>query len=167
MPEGYSSRYYTSRDSCRTAYEQDSRSISLFDQCKHITQLKRIRTQLATVNAQVLQNVALRLDLAFKGFLRRTENAGEKPGYPRFKAEERYHSITFPQYPSGCAIKEGKIVVQNVGHVKIRLHRDPQGTVKTATIKQTSTGKWFLTLSCVVATKQKVPMAESVGIDLV
>jgi putative transposase len=39
---------------------------------------------LAQVQSQVLQNVAVRIDLAFQGFFRRVR-AGEKLGYPRFR----------------------------------------------------------------------------------
>jgi putative transposase len=39
------------------------------------------------VNAQSAQVTLKRLDLAFKAYLRRTE-AGEEPGFPRFKAKD-------------------------------------------------------------------------------
>jgi putative transposase len=68
---------------------------------------------LQLAHSQVLQNVALRVDLAFKAFLRRVK-AGEKPGYPRFKGKGWYDSITFPQVPSGCRIKDGRWSVSKV-----------------------------------------------------
>jgi putative transposase len=65
------------------------------------------------VSSQVLQNVAVRVDLAFKAFFRRVK-AGEKPGYPRFKGRNRYDSFTYPQ--SGFRIDEqGKLYASGAG----------------------------------------------------
>ena len=48
------------------------------------------------IYSQVIQNVAVRVDLAYKVFFRRLKN-NEKPGYPRFKSRDRYDSFTYPQ----------------------------------------------------------------------
>jgi hypothetical protein len=51
----------------------------------------------------VLQNVALRIDLAFKAFFRRVK-VGEAPGYPRFRGKGRYNSLTLPRAKArGCS----------------------------------------------------------------
>ena len=83
---------------------------------------------LAGVHSQVLQNVAVRLDLAFQAFFRRVK-AGETPGYPRFRGRGRYDSITFPQVPVGCRLdaEEKRIRIASVGQVKILLHRPMEG----------------------------------------
>lgn len=148
-------------------YEDEKKSLSFFDQCRFITILKKTdRKELKEVNAQALQNVSVRLDLAFKSFFRRVK-AGEKAGFPRFKALDRYNSITFPQCPYGCSIKDGKLVVSKVGHIKMKLHRPIEGRMKTATIKRTPTGKWFVTFCCEAERKAAIhPSNESVGIDL-
>ena len=148
-------------------YEDEKTSLSCFDQCNFIAILKKKeQPELKEVHSQVLQNVALRIDLAFKAFFRRCK-AGEKPGFPRFKAKERYDSMTFPQCPTGCYIKDEKTVVGKVGHIKMKLHRPVQGKVKTATIKRTSTGKWFITFCCEVEEKKaRHPSEEAVALDL-
>jgi transposase len=61
---------------------------------------------LREVHSQVLQNVAVRIDLAFKAFFRRVK-AGDKPGYPRFRAANRYDSFTYPQ--SGFRVESGRV----------------------------------------------------------
>jgi putative transposase len=66
----------------KTSYETTKTAPSLYDQHKTIPSLKKQRPSLATVHSQVLQNVAVRIDLAFQAFFRRVK-AGEKPGYPR------------------------------------------------------------------------------------
>lgn len=88
------------------------------------------------------------------------------PGYPRFKSFGRYDSFTFPQAPSGCQLRGEKLVVSKVGPVKIVLHRPIEGTVKTATIRRTATGKWFVTFSCELEPKALPPNGEQVGIDV-
>ena len=93
----------------------------------------------------------LRLKKAFDAFFRRLK-AGETPGYPRFRGVGRYDSLTFPQVPvDGRQVgrTNGKrLVVSRVGESKSCSHRPLEGTPKTATIRRTATGKWFVTISC-------------------
>ena len=130
--------------------------------------LKAERPQLAGVQSQVLQNVVVRIDLAFQAFFRRCA-AGEALGYPRFRGKGRYDSLTFPQVPVGCKLdaEVKRLRVMNVGLVKVVLHRPLKGTPKTATIRRSSTGKWYVSFSCECA--EPAPLLESgqqVGIDV-
>jgi putative transposase len=61
----------------RDAWEQRQESLRLYDQHATLPALNAERPQLAGVQSQVLQNVAVRIDLAFKAFFRRCA-AGEK-----------------------------------------------------------------------------------------
>ena len=63
----------------RDAWEQRQESLRYYDQATSLPGLKAERPSLATVHSQVLQNVAVRIDLAFKAFFRRVK-AGEVPG---------------------------------------------------------------------------------------
>src|SRR6185312_2910313 len=125
----------------RDAWEQRQESLRYYDQAMTLPILKATRPSLAQVNAQALQNVAVRIDLAFKAFFRRMK-AGETPGYPRFRGRGRYASLTYPQAPSGCKMEaDGKrLRLHGVGSVKIILHRQMEGMTKTATISRRSTG---------------------------
>ena len=122
------------------AWEIQEASLDYRIQQKILPAIKTARN-LHLAHSQVLQNVAVRVDLAFKAFFRRVK-AGEKPGYPRFKGKGWYDSITFPQVPSGCRLKEGRLAVSKVGHIKIVVHREVCGKLKSATIRRSSTGKW-------------------------
>ena len=51
----------------KTTYEQTGASPSLYDQEAALPDLKQDRPSLATAHSQVLQNVAMRIDLAFIG----------------------------------------------------------------------------------------------------
>ena len=102
----------------RDAWEQRQASLRLYDQQATLPVLKAERPTLARVQSQVLQNVAVRIDLGFQAFFRRCK-AGEQPGYPRFRGPGRYSSITFPQVPVGCRLEDKHLRVANVGRVKV------------------------------------------------
>jgi putative transposase len=72
----------------RDAWEQRQESLRLYDQQATLPALKAARPALADVQSQVLQNVAVRLDLACQAFFRRVR-AGETPGYSRFRGTGR------------------------------------------------------------------------------
>lgn len=113
----------------KTAYAQEGVSLSLYQQQATFPILKQERPS-AMVHSQVLQNVAVRLDLAMKAFFRRIK-AGETPGYPRFKGHDRYDSITYPQ--SGFKMDElGKLYASGIGHIKIVLQRGLLNAASTA-----------------------------------
>jgi putative transposase len=112
-----------------------------------------------------LQNVAVRIDLAFKAFFRRVK-AGDKPGYPRFGGKHRYDSFTFPQAPSGCKVVGGVLQLSKIGHLRMVLHRLIEGTPKTCTIRRTSTGKWFACFACEVTPQPLPESTEAIGVDI-
>ena len=68
----------------KTAWENESKSISRYETQKFLHQWKDEKPELKEVFSQVLQNVQHRVDLALKAFFRRIK-IGEKPGYPRFR----------------------------------------------------------------------------------
>ncbi len=145
------------------AYEECDVSLSCFDQQGKFPQLKKDRPSLTRVHSQVMQSVAVRIDLAFKAFFRRVK-AGEKPGYPRFHGEGRYNSFTYPQ--SGFAIKGDALYLSKIGNVPIVLHRPIDGIVKTCTVRQTPTDKWFVTFVCEIE-PSPLPVSDTqVGIDV-
>jgi putative transposase len=151
----------------RDAWEQRHASMRLYDQHATLPLMKMERPSLAGVQSQVLQNVAVRIDLAFQAFFRRCK-AGETPGYPRFRGTGRYDSITYPQVPVGCKldVETRRVRLYGVGLVKIILHRPLEGLIKTATISRSSTGKWYVCFSCECAEPSPLPeTGQHVGID--
>src|SRR5262249_53435014 len=144
-------------------------SVRLYDQHATLPTLKAERPSLAGIQSQVLQNVAVRIDLAFQAFFRRVRAGDEKPGYPRFRGKGRYNSITFPHVPVGCHLgrETKRLRIMNVGQVKVVLHRPLAGTPKTATIQRSSTGKWYVTCACECVEPSPLPETEQrVGIDV-
>jgi len=68
-----------------------------FAQNNQLPELKQQLPEYQTVNAQVLQDVVLRLDKTYQNFFRRCQ-AGLGKGFPRFKSKDRYGSFTHPQF---------------------------------------------------------------------
>src|SRR5215467_13488375 len=91
----------------RDAWEQRQESLRYYDQATSLPALKAQRLSLAQVNAQVLQNVAVRIDLAFKAFFRRVK-AGEAPGYPRFRGKVGTERTRNPRPPGGGRLEGTK-----------------------------------------------------------
>jgi putative transposase len=152
----------------RAAWEHQHESTRLYDQQATLPVLKAARPTLAGVHSQVLQNVVVRLDLAFQAFFRRVR-AGATPGDPRFRGPGRYDSLTFPQVPVGCRLDgaEKRVRIANVGQVKALLHRPIEGTLKTATVTRSSTGTWSVCFSCECAEPAPLPATgQPVGIDV-
>jgi putative transposase len=147
----------------KDSWEQEQISLSLYSQEATLSSLKEERTSLAIVHSQVLQNVAVRIDLAFKAFFRRVK-AGENPGYPRFRGSNRYDSFTFPQ--SGFRIVSDRVQLSKIGEVKTVLHRPTEGDIKTCTLKRSSTGKWYVMFSCECEATPLPKNPLTVGIDV-
>jgi putative transposase len=148
----------------KTAWETEKKSISRYDQIRSFPYLKKEHEFLSSIHSQVLQNVAIRLDLAFRAFFRRVKTK-EKPGYPRFQGKNRYDSFTYPQ--AGFKLLKNVVQLSKIGGVKIKLHRPIEGTIKTCTVKRSPTGKWYVIFSCVLDYQPiKQPTEPSIGFDM-
>ena len=120
---------------------------------------------LSLVNFKCARDVLLRVDRAFVAFFRRCKR-GENPGFPRFRSFRRYDSITFPSYGDGCKLLDnGKLRIQGAGHIKVKLHRPIEGTIRTATIKRQA-GRWFVCFSVECDAKPLPANDLKTGIDV-
>ncbi len=149
----------------KNTWEQEKKTLSLYDTNKRLTIWKRDHPELVRVHSQVLQNVQERVDLAFKAFFRRVK-AGEKPGYPRFRGYGRYASFTFKQ--SGFELlPAGKgLLISKIGAVRIVLHRPIQGRVKTLTVQRDAVGNWYACFACEVDPQPLPYNGLAVGVDV-
>ncbi len=148
----------------RIVYQLENRYPTLFDQHNTIPNLKAQRPSLKGIYSQVLLNVSVRIDLAFKAFFRRVKKR-EKPGYPRFKSKYRYHSFTYSQFGFTC--NKDSVTLSKIGVIKATIHRWIRGKTKTCTIKRSPTGKWYATFVCEVETPKLLPTnTKQVGIDV-
>ncbi len=149
----------------KETYEQEGISLSLYQQQETFSILKQERPPLKEVHSQVLQNVAVRVDLAMQAFFRRCKEHAENPGFPRFKGYGRYDSFTFPQ--SGFSIThDNRVVLSKIGALKMVYHRPIKGKIKTCTIQRSSTGKWYVSFSVECEPVRPPDTPEQVGIDV-
>jgi putative transposase len=72
------------------------------------------------------------------------------------------------QWDNGVRLSaSGKcLLLSKVGEVKIIVHRPLEGTPKTATIRRTATGKWFVAISCEWDPTPLPPTGQAVGFDV-
>ena len=148
----------------KNSWESEKKSLSRFDQCNTFKELKKEKIFLNDIHSQVLQSVATRIDLAFRAFFRRVKSGG-KPGYPRFRGKFRYDSFTYPQ--SGFKLLKSVVQLSKIGGVKIKLHRPVEGIIKTCTVRQSPTGKWFVIFACNIdRIPLEQPIEPTIGIDM-
>ncbi len=138
-------------------------------QASELPEIKEIEPAYAQIYAQILQDVLRRLDKAFKRFFKRVR-AEQTPGYPRYKGEGHYDSFTYPQ--SGFSLTEDhRICLSKIGTLKVKFPKgkkanQPQGKIKTCTIKREGT-HWYVVLTCEVEPALVYhPHEEAVGLDL-
>jgi len=129
--------------------------LNKYDQINNMTNTKTIFQK--EVYSQVLQNVILRVDKSYKRFFKGC-------GYPRFKGKNRYNSFTYPG--SGFKIIDNMLSLSKIGNIKIILHRNIEGTIKTCTIKK-DIDQWCASFSCDINIHVSiVEIKNKVGIDV-
>ncbi len=151
-------------------------AVGYYEQKRELVDIKEARPEYQGIASHVLQDVILRLKRAYDDFFGRVEN-GEQPGYPRFQGRARYDSFC---YPDGAgwkldakkrpADKKGIVRVNlkltKIGTVKLHLHRDMAGMIKTLTIKREGE-HFYAVCTCEIGKPEPLPTShEDVGIDL-
>ena len=116
----------------RDAWSSHRKGIGYVARANPLGEIKAMRTDVAAVHSQVLQDVLRRLDKTFQSFFLRCQRK-QKPGFPRFRSKNRYDSFTYPQ--AGFQLN-GRLSLSKMGDVKIKLHRPGKGAIKTLTIKR-------------------------------
>jgi putative transposase len=75
--------------------------------------------------------------------------SGRPPGYPRFKGKARFDSVEWPKDGDGARWlpEQRRVYLRGIGQVKVHLHRQVQGRVKTIQVKRQGR-RWLVVLSC-------------------
>lgn len=131
-------------------------------QAKALTKARKENPRLASVNAQVEQQVLRTLERAF------LDRERKGLGYPRFKNHSRMRSFVFPQMLKDC-VKGNRIKLPQLGWVKFRQSRSiPDGfSVKQARIVRKATGYFvILSLQSDVDIPHPIPHGHPVGLDI-
>jgi len=159
--------YNTALAQRKEAWEREKRAITRAEQQVWLKEAKKTDERLREIHSQVAQEVLFRIERAFSAFFRRVKN-GETPGYPRFKGRGRYKSLTFTQFGEGkgASFQGGKLKLSKIGLVKIKLHRQIPGTVKTVIIKRDAAGRWWAIFAVEIKlAQQQIHTGPAAGLD--
>ena len=97
---------------------------------------------LKEVDSLALANAQLHLNDAYKNFW-----SNKKNGFPKFKSKKRSKNSYSTNNQKGSVRIEGnKIKLPKIGLVKLEMHRQIEGKIKTVTISKTPSGKYYISI---------------------
>lgn len=154
-------------------YETKEETVSCFDSIKYVNNvLKNEYPWLREPDKWALSNAVRNLDRAYQNFFRSIKK-GEKAGYPKFKSRYDNHK-SYTTNVSGAGAKNidvnfdtNMVKLPKLSWVQASLHRRFDGVIKNATVSQTPSGKYFV--SIIVEVPDPAPLPEtdkSIGLDL-
>jgi len=154
--------YNLALETKNSAYLGSKHNFSPFDLIKQLPELKKECGWLKEVNSQSLQQSIQNMDIAFKKFFK-------GGGFPKFKSKHKgRQSFAVPQ---NVLLENNFLIIPKFKEgIEIVLHRPINGTIKSATISVTPTGKYFA--SILVDTNEIIPQKvainenTTIGIDL-
>lgn len=149
-------------------YETEKKYMSKFDCINYLNQvLKRKYLWLKDVDKFSLTNSVQNMDFAYQEFFKKHS------GYPRFKSKKsnKKSYTTNCNYSSSrpsieVSFENNKIKLSKLKWVKAKLHRKFDGKIKSATISQVPSGKYFI---AIFVETEHIPMNSTgcvVGVDL-
>ena len=143
--------------------ESDKSNLSFYDCSRLLTKLKQKLAWLREPDKCSLQNALRDLDTAYKNFFKR-----KNVGYPKFKSKKNHRkSYRTNRTGNNIAFVNGRIKLPKIGKVKFRDKQIPQGRILNATISQTPSGKYFVSICCTGVEMSKLAHTnKDVGIDL-
>ncbi len=106
------------------------------------SKLKKEYEFLREVDSLALANAQLQLEKAIKYWL---SKKAEKPKFKRKKDKQTYTTNNVNGSIS-VDFEKGLIKLPKLGYVKTKLHRNFEGTIRSATIRKSKTGKYFVSI---------------------
>jgi putative transposase len=149
-----------------SSYKKYHKSPSYKNQSAELPQIKEMfAVETANIHSQSLQQVLKQVDVSYQNFFRRVKNKEGKVGFPRFKKENRFKSICFPQpdpfLKKNCIklLPSGKLKISRIpGELKVVWHRE---LPKEARCKQVrivkQADKYYICFSCEGVAEQPLP----------
>lgn len=139
-------------------YVQTSKGLTYHNNALALTQLKKQPEYewLNNVNSQILQQSLRNLDVAYNNFF------NKRAEFPKFKKKRNQQSFHVPQ---NFKIKDDKLDIPKCKGIKVKLHRQIEGTIKSLTISQTPSGKYFASILVETDIPDPVYSGNEIGID--
>lgn len=128
----------------REMYEKAGVFVSRTDCNNYLNRVLKVKYGwLKEVDKFALTNAVYHMDSAYQNFFR------NRAGYPRFKSRYSGHKSYTTNFTNGniaVDFEEGRVKLPKLKMVKAVLHRSFEGQIKTATISQTSSGKYYVSI---------------------
>lgn len=129
---------------------------------------------LKEIDSLALCNAQMNLDKAYKNFFRRIKNGDKEVGFPKFKSKKNNHKSYTTNNMVGESTPNGTIYIENnriklpklKSLIKIKQHRAFIGLIKSCTISQKPSGKYFISILVDTENIQLPKCENKVGIDL-
>lgn len=126
-------------------------------------QYKKEFEWLKEVDSLALANAQMNLQKAYNNFFKRPE-----VGFPKFKSKKNHnYSYTTNNQGGNIRISDKYIKLPKIGLVRVKKHRDFDGLIKSVTVSQNSSGKYYVSVLVDCKEQEKLPKSENkIGIDL-
>ena len=141
-------------------YKETKKSDNYYTQQKKLTELKRLEEYkwLNEVNSQSLQYSLQNLETAYLRFFRKQSK------FPKFKNKKQKNSFAVPQK---VRVENGRLFIRKFKKgIKIKVTREIKGTIKSATVSLTTTGKYFVSILTEQLYETLPKTGKKVGVDL-
>ena len=148
----------------KEVYEKEKKSVSRTD-CNNYCnrELKKAYEWLKEVDKFALTNAIYNMDAAYQKFFRK--NAG----YPKFKSKHDNHKSYTTNFTNGnitVDFEGNRVKLPRVKGVKAKLHRKFSGQIKSATISQVPSGKYYVSVLVETEHMELPHTNQNTGIDL-
>ena len=110
-----------------------------------------------------LTNAIYNMDSAYQKFFK------EHAGYPKFKSKHDNHKSYTTNFTNGniaVDFENGKIKLPKLKGVKVKLHREFCGQIKSATISQVPSGKYYVSILVETEHEELPRRNKNIGLDL-
>lgn len=126
-------------------------------------QYKKEFEWLKEVDSLALANAQMNLQTAYNNFFKRPE-----VGFPKFKSKKSHnYSYTTNNQGGNIYVSDRYIKLPKIGLVRVKKHRDFDGLIKSVTVSQNPSGKYYVSVLVDQEEKEKLPISNNeIGIDL-
>ena len=148
----------------KDAYEKEGKSVSKTD-CNNYCnrELKKEYEWLKEMDKFALTNAIYHMDSTYQKFFK------EHAGYPKFKSKHDSHKSYTTNFTNGNIVvdfEKGKVKLPKLKEVKAKIHREFSGQMKSATVSQVPSGKYYVSI-LVETEHEEIPHTkQKIGLDL-
>ena len=126
-------------------------------------ELKKEYEWLREVDKFALTNAVYNMDAAYQKFFK------EHAGYPKFKSKHDNHKSYTTNFTNGniaVDFEKRRVKLPKLKEVKAKLHRDFRGQIKSATVSQVPSGKYYVSILVETVHEELPHTNHNTGLDL-